>query len=158
MITCLRPVRIAATALPLLLILVFSAVAQATDYTVDTNVDSPIATPGSTACVDAESVPKCSIRAAIDAANSHAGDDRVLIPPDRYDRTNAPDGPNDNSTGDFNVGNNGALTIQGLSGDPKDVIISAAGIDRVLEIDDGGTLTVAGVTLQDGFTGGDGAG
>src|SRR5438105_842828 len=34
---------------------------------------------------------------------------------------------------------------------PKVVIISAAGLDRVLEIARGGSVTLTGVTLQDGF-------
>ena len=50
-------------------------------FTVDSTVDSPLATTGSTSCVDAETAPKCSLRAAIGAADDDAGHvDEIVIP------------------------------------------------------------------------------
>ncbi|MFL5885041.1 MAG: choice-of-anchor Q domain-containing protein [Thermoleophilaceae bacterium] len=152
-----RMLRTSAFAIAFLVVLALCATAQAADntYTVNTTADSPIATPGSTTCADA--LGTCSIRAAIDAANNNSGNDTIVVPAGRYDRTLGDTGE-DNSLGDFNVANNGTLTIQGQTGDPKDVIISADGLDRVIEIDAGGTLTLTGVTIQDGYTGDQGGG
>src|SRR4051812_3272690 len=154
-----RMLRTSAFAIVILVVLALCSVAQAADntYTVDTTDDSPAATPGSTTCADAAD-GKCSLRAAVDAANSNTGNDTIVLPAGRYDRTIAADGTDDNSTGDLNVANNGTLTIQGQTGDPKDVIVSADGLDRVIAVDAGGTLMVNGVTLQDGLTGQDGGG
>ncbi|MGO9558670.1 MAG: choice-of-anchor Q domain-containing protein [Acidimicrobiales bacterium] len=49
-------------------------------FTVDSTLDSPLATTGSTSCVDAETTPKCSLRAAIGAADDDTGHyDEILI-------------------------------------------------------------------------------
>jgi hypothetical protein len=48
---------------------------------VDTTADSPIATAGGTTCADAEPSPKCSLRAAITAADDDSGQvDAVVVP------------------------------------------------------------------------------
>jgi hypothetical protein len=50
-------------------------------FTVDSSVDSPLATADSKACVDSETVAKCSLRAAIGAADNDTGHvDEVVIP------------------------------------------------------------------------------
>lgn len=146
---------IAVAPLALLLTLAFSAVAQASPYQVDTFADSASADSTSSNCVD-QLDGHCSLRAAITAANNNPGADTITLPAGRYDRTIPSNGNNnDNETGDFNVlTSGGPLTIQGATGDAKDVVVSADGLDRVLEIDSGGTVVISGVTLQDGLVDG----
>src|SRR5881227_2423934 len=119
--------RVGAFAAAALLVLwIASAAHAATTFTVNTLQD--------TVGGDCSGGGTCSIRDAINAANADPGDNVIALPTGRIDLSIAPDGTDDNNTGDLNVDNAGALTIQGPTGDPKDSTISANGLDRVLNI------------------------
>jgi CSLREA domain-containing protein len=105
----------------------------------------------------------CSLREAILAANSGGG--AVQIPAGVY-RLSIPRLPrNDNAAGDGTNGNlvvNAAMTVTGAGKDATIIdarpSIEAAGIDRVLSITNLGNLTISGVTITGGLTGGFGQG
>jgi uncharacterized repeat protein (TIGR01451 family) len=129
--------------LALLLALCFSGVAQAaTTYNVNSSADTDTAG-DEAAC--ANGTAGCTLRAAIVDANGDGAESVVNVPADRYDR--------DPLNSDYTVANDGPLTIQGTSGDPKDQIISADGYDRVFNVETDAALTLKNVTVQDGFTG-----
>lgn len=139
--------RTSVLALAIAFVLVLASGAQAATFTVNTTADNaPVAGECSGAAGD------CSIRQAIDAANANPGDDTITIPAGHYVMSIAPTGPDDNASGDFNVANAGALTIQGATGNSADVLIDGAGIDGVLSLDTGANVTVANVTIEDGFS------
>ena len=64
---------------PFALLLVLAPVALATTYTVDDNGDAPDATPGDNTCATAGAT--CTLRAAIEEANAHAGADTITFAP-----------------------------------------------------------------------------
>src|SRR5437763_11438345 len=135
--------KLSASAIVLLALLCFAGAAQAaTTYTVNSNADTDT-TADEAACSGGQA--GCTLRAAIVVANNDDVDSVINVQPDRYDR--------DPSKDQYRVANNGSLTINGTSGDPRDQIISADGIDRVFIEESDANLTLSNVTVQDGFTG-----
>src|SRR5947209_634270 len=92
----------------------------------------------------------CTLRGAIHAANAVSTDDTVTLPTGRYDFGVVGT--------ELEVANQGSLTINGQTGDAKDVIVSAEGLARVMLIDSGANVAINGVTLQDGYADADGGG
>src|SRR3954452_5492739 len=116
--------RLCAPALALLLTLCFSGVAQdAHTYNVNSAADTDSAA-NETACTNATA--DCTLRAAIVVSNSDGDASTINVPANRYDR--------DPSQGEYAIDNDGGLTINGASGDPKDQIISADGNQRVFRV------------------------
>ncbi|HEX5622077.1 MAG TPA: choice-of-anchor D domain-containing protein [Solirubrobacteraceae bacterium] len=124
--------------------LVFAAPARATVIPV-TTFDDPV------------TMGDCSLREAIDAANSDtavdtcplgSGDDVIRLGTGTYVLATGGAGENANLTGDLDaVAGNGALTIEGTGA----TTISAQGLgDRVLDIRSGETVTLRGVTITGG--------
>jgi CSLREA domain-containing protein len=64
-----------------------SSRAAVTTFTVNTTVDSPLATSGGKTCVDAQVPAKCSLRAAVEAANNLAKPVQVTLPSGTYTLT-----------------------------------------------------------------------
>jgi len=130
--------------------------ASAATFTVISSSDAADATPGDGACVSTLLGGACTLRAAVHEANALAGADQVQIA-GGVDPTFsiAPSGANDVTTGDLDVTE--ALTLAGQF-TPRPVI-SAANLDRVLDVTADVAVTVAGVELADGrVTDEDGAG
>jgi CSLREA domain-containing protein len=108
-------------------------------------------------------VADCSLREAILAANS--GGSTVQVPAGVY-RLSIPRLPRgDNAPGDGTNGNlvvNAATTVTGAGQDATIIdarpSIEALGIDRVFSITNVGHLTISGVTITGGITGGFGQG
>ncbi|MFL5885040.1 MAG: choice-of-anchor Q domain-containing protein [Thermoleophilaceae bacterium] len=135
--------KLSASAVALVVMLCLAGAAQAAStYTVNSNADTD-STADEAACTNGQA--GCTLRAAITVANDDDVDSIINVQPDRYDR------PSDNR--EYEIANNGSLTINGTSGDPKDTIISADGFDRVFEVDQNADVTFSNVTIQDGFTG-----
>jgi CSLREA domain-containing protein len=101
---------------------------------------------------------KCSLREAISSANGDAavfpdagecpagaGADTVVLAPGSYDRS-AGGADDNNVAGDLDVV--GTLTIAGAGA--ALTTIDAKGLDRVLDVRSGATLTIQGVTLTGG--------
>lgn len=105
----------------------------------------------------------CSLREAILAANS--GGSTVQIPAGVYRLSIARLPRGDNAPGDGTNGNlvvNAAMTVTGAGQDATIIdarpSIEALGVDRVISITNAGHLTISGVTITGGITGGFGQG
>ncbi len=104
----------------------------------------------------------CSLRAAIQEANSRAGADEILILPGTYPIGLAPINENAANVGDYEILD--AVTIQKAPGYLGDVIVdggnplpgapvNARGLDRLFEIHPGaGDVTFRNLTIQNGFS------
>lgn len=126
-----------------------AAPASAATFVVDSTLDSAVLT----ACTAAPD--DCSLRGAITAANNATSDDIVQVPAGTYVLTGAAsDG--DNLTGDLNlikhIGGYGSLSIQGAGA--TSTIISGSADDRIFKVVGGLTVTISGLTIADGATGG----
>jgi CSLREA domain-containing protein len=116
---------------------------QAGWFVVTTTADAVDATPGDGAC--ATIAGACSLRAAIQEANATAGADGVLVPAATYTLALAGTAEDAAATGDLDVTDD--LTIHG-DGEAA-TIVSAGGIDRVLDVR-AGTLRLEALTIRDG--------
>lgn len=104
-------------------------------FTVNTTVDSPLASSSGTTCVDAETLPNCSLRAAIGAANNLKRPVEIVLGAATYTLT-------DTAGGLLAVTNPGGTEIVGISQ-----------ATTVIATPTGGTLTVLAVRAV-GSTGG----
>src|SRR6187455_78931 len=77
------------------------ASAQADTYTVDSTVDAVDATPGNGTCATAAG--KCTLRAAVQEANAHAGADTITLPAGHYLLSATGAGEDLAATGDLDV-------------------------------------------------------
>src|SRR5438132_609352 len=119
------------------------AVEYVPPFAVNTTVDSVDASPGDGICAD--SLGRCSLRAAIMEANAHAGPDSITLPAGTYLLTIPGVGENAGATGDLNIA--GDLTITG-AGAPS-TIVDGGGLDRVINVKSG-VVTISGVTIRAG--------
>jgi CSLREA domain-containing protein len=144
-----RSTTFAALALALAALLCLAAGAQAaTTYTVNTTNDTHDANPADAICADAAN--QCSLRAAIEQANADGSDSVVSVPPGVYSIC---------TNGELDVVSDGALTVQGTSGNPSDVKVDGCDDYRIFQAQSGAALTLQSLTAQDGYTdSGDGAG
>ena len=122
--------------------------AQAANFTVTTTTDSN----------DGSCTPStCSLRDAVIAANSAAGDDTITVPGGHYLLTIAGSGEDAAATGDLDIVSNGAVTLTGAGA--RSTIIDASGLgDRVFEVLPGATATISGVTVTGGHVADQGGG
>jgi len=126
-----------------------------TTITVNTFEDRADALLGDGICSTANSNQECSLRAAIQEANSMPGHQTIILPAGTY-TLSLRDEPNvrdrNGSTGDLNVSED--LTIQGAGADST--IIDGGGFTGIIETHLS-TLTITGVELRNGraeFVGG----
>ena len=98
----------------------------------------------------------CALREAIIAANAAAGADVILLPAGTYILAIPGTGEGAAATGDLNI--NDDLTINGAGS--STTIIDGGGLDRVFELSDPVpfSVTIQGVTIQNGFAPGSGGG
>jgi CSLREA domain-containing protein len=82
------------------------ATSSSTTFVVTSTVDSPLANPTGTTCVDLESTPACSLRAAVEAANNLDGPVVIDLSSSTYVLTNT-------SLGPLTVENPGGTSIEG---------------------------------------------
>jgi hypothetical protein len=117
-------------------------------FTVDSTVDSPLATADSKACIDSETVAKCSLRAAIVAADNDTGEvDEVVIPSGMHLTL---------SMGSLEIIN--SMVIEGAGAS-----VSGGGTQQVFDQPGDSSaepaVQIRGLTITDGYTDdGDGAG
>jgi CSLREA domain-containing protein len=104
---------------------------------------------------------QCTLREAITAANSDtasgstegecdagSGADTITLPAGTYTLTIAGAGEDSNATGDLDITSD--ITINGAGADST--VISANGLDRVLQVHGGATVELNGVTLSNGIS------
>lgn len=120
--------------------------ANAATFTVNSTADGVDANPGDGAC--ATSAGACSLRAAIQEANSLAGDDTINLPVGTYQLTIAGTGEDAGATGDLDLLSN--ITILGGGASRTGTIIDGGGLDGVLDVRSGASVKISGVKVQNG--------
>lgn len=122
---------------------VIAVPAQALVYTVTKTDDTR----------DGQCNEDCSLREAVDAANSHPGPDVIVLGPGLYRLTRLGADENSNDTGDLDVSSD--LTLLGSGA--KSTVIDGQQADRLFEVLAPNSFDLSGVTLRQGrVTGADG--
>jgi hypothetical protein len=111
-------------------------------FVVNTNADAPDVDPGDGLCAAADGT--CTMRAAVDEANAHPGQDTITIAPG-IDPTLSIGGDLEdaNATGDLDV--HESLVIDGGG-----ATLDGASLDRVIDVH-AGNLIVHDLTITDGY-------
>jgi CSLREA domain-containing protein len=134
------------------------SVKAAATFTVNSTIDSVDASPGDGVCAD--SLNRCTLRAAVMEANALAGADTIIVPAGAYTLTLGTYDDEFNfagaeeGTGDLDI-LNGDLTISGAGS--GSTIIDGNGIDRILDINNYSAfgpavnVTLSGLTLRGGI-------
>lgn len=134
------------SSLTLTLLLAGSSPALAANLNVDSTQDSPDAKPGDGQCLS--KAGGCTLRAAIEEANATTLSDTVNVPPGTYVLTvPSGGGPDFAQTGTLTL--NGEIQI--LGGDAANTIIDGGGKLRVFETENDSTISLMGLTIQNGL-------
>jgi large repetitive protein len=131
--------------------------AWAMTYTVNSTADAVDAAIGNGVCATSAGV--CTLRAAVQEANSTLAADTIQVPAGTYQIGIAPAGDNGDASGDFDVvspltivGADAATTIVDGGQPPGGAPPERRGLDRLLDIHDtAGNVTVSGLTLREGY-------
>jgi len=103
----------------------------------------------------ADGISPGSLRAAVQTANASAGLNTIVLRPDEtYVLDIAGDGEDASATGDLDITDVDGLVIRGNGA----TIEMAGGIDRVLDVQSSGSLTLLDVTISGGSISGGGGG
>lgn len=138
------------TLLGLALALPASPASAAHGFTVNSADDQVDAAHGDGICATGDpDAPECTLRAAIQEANAHAGADTITLPAGEYVRTLLEESPweDASATGDLDI--TSEVTIQGAG--RATTIIDAQRSGRVLHVVSG-SLVLKDVTVTDGYT------
>ncbi len=119
--------------------LIITGAANAATFTVTTGTDS-----NDGACTASQ----CSLRDAIVAADTAGGVSTITVPAGTYKLTIASTGANDPTTGDLDINNSAAVTINGAGS--GSTTIDANNVDRAFAVQNGASLTLSGMTIQNG--------
>lgn len=122
-------------------------------FTVDTTVDSPAASPGGGKCES--KAGGCSLRAAVEEANASTLPSEISIPAGTYALTSKPAGADFAKSGDLFL--RGDLKISGAGRDQT--IVDGGSLDRVFQVGENATVTISDLTIEKGLANGaDGGG
>lgn len=134
-------------------VLLSAHVAFATTYTVDIFTDDNDAFPGDDHCAGGPG--GCSLRAAIEEANAHAGDDTIMLPEGTFVLDNVGGFPEDDAaSGDLDILSNVTIIGAGAS----KTIIDGNATDRVFSTfpADAPVVQISNLTVQNGLVESDG--
>ena len=125
----------------------FSASAEAAQFTVTSVDDTPDASPLGGLCSDVTGA--CTLRAAVQQANSAPDPDTIVLPPGLFDVYLY--GPDEDAalTGDLDITTPVAIVAAGAS-----LTIVRAATDRVFDVRPGGSLDVRALTITGGVLNG----
>lgn len=98
-------------------------------------------------CLPNNSASICTLRAAIQKANSQGGFDTITLPAGTYNLTIPGRDEKNSATGDLNISE--SLTISGEN--QANTIINANNLDRVFHIFGGATVTLRNMTIKGGL-------
>jgi hypothetical protein len=141
--------------LPTVLFMFFSAQQTgAADFSVNSIHDVNDLTPGDGLCVAYVSIlppyvfPFCTLRAAIEEANSLPGTDRIILPTGTFVLTIPGYGEDSGAKGDLDITD--SLIIAGAGKDRT--FLDGGGLDRIFDIVEPDiTVTLSGMTIINGF-------
>ena len=122
------------------------APAAAATFTVNDTTDAVDAAPGDGKCATAGAT--CTLRAAIQEANAHAGADTIMVPAGTYLLTIAGQGEDVAATGDLDITDD--VTITGAGADST--ILDGNGIDRIFDIS-ASLVAISDLTIRNGNPG-----
>ncbi len=122
-----------------------AAPAAADTYTVNSTGDDVDAAPGNGVCATSDGV--CTLRAAVQEANAHAGADAITLPAGLFLLARFGDGEDLGATGDLDVTD--ALELDGAGA--ASTIVDGLKSDRVLH-SVAASLTLRDFTVRHGFT------
>jgi predicted outer membrane repeat protein len=129
-----------------------TAGAASANYTVNDTRDLPQKAGSAGTCVTNEGT--CTLRAAIQAADDTEEGQTITLPAGEYKLTIPSTSSNDPATGDLDVkGGATDITIDGAGS--SDTVINANHIDRAFAVHEGDTLTIDGVTVENGAQNGE---
>ena len=134
----------------LLLAVVTPASAAPLTFTVNSIFDIPDATPGDNVCETALGTHVCTLRAAIQEANAHAGNDTIVLQAGAtYVLTRVGAADDTALNGDLDI--NHSVTITG-SGAASTIIDGNGSVtkERVFQIAAAATVSISGVTIRNG--------
>jgi CSLREA domain-containing protein len=124
------------------------APAVAATFTVDSTADAVDAAPGDGVC--AANGNGCTLRAAVQEANAHAGADTINVPAGTYVLTITGAGEDSAATGDLDLTDD--VTISGAG--TTETIIDGNGMDRVFDIFNSASLVrISALTIRNGNPG-----
>lgn len=138
---------------------VIAGPAAAATFTVDSTVDAVDAALGDGVCATVAN--ECTLRAAIQEANQLGGSHTIVLPAGTYTLDIVGPGEDAAATGDLDV--TADITIEG-AGAVSTIVEAGFGsdageVDRVFDVQAGGSLTIEGVTVRNGeVRGADGGG
>jgi CSLREA domain-containing protein len=130
------------------LLVLTPSMADASTYTVNSNADAVDASPGDGTCATAPG--HCTLRAAIQEANSGAGADEIIIPADAYNLAIAGVDEDAAATGDLDI--LADVTIRGAGRGVT--IVNGASLDRVFDVPSQSTdidVTIQDLTISSGY-------
>jgi CSLREA domain-containing protein len=135
-----------------LLCLGLAAPVLANDYSVDSTADAADPNPGDGVCDDGAG--NCTLRAAIQSANAHGGDDNVIVPAGVYELTLKRVAGDDEATGDLDVSGDTTVTGAGnatpCAGAGCTHIDGKGGKDRIFDVAPGGALQLENLSMSNG--------
>lgn len=126
-----------------------AAHALAANLNVDSTQDSPDAKPGDGQCVS--KAGGCTLRAAIEEANATTLSDTINVPPGTY-KLSVPSGGGPDFAQSGGLFLNGEVQI--LGGAAASTIIDGGGKVRVFETENDSTISLLGLTIQNGLADG----
>ena len=132
---------LAALAVLLLALFLGWGSAQATLFHVTNIADVADVNPGNNVCETAPGNGICTLRAAIQEANAHAGDDGIDIDAQTYTLGGT----------EIAITGAGGLTITGTAG-AASTIVDGNLLSRVFSVSSTGAVTISGVTIRNGNT------
>jgi predicted outer membrane repeat protein len=138
----------------LFVVVPLAAPLYAATFTVDTTQDSIDAMPGDGLCAD--SLDRCSLRAAVQESNAFAGDDAIALGSGDFLLTVSGAQENAAASGDLDV--TATLTLEGAG--TSATFIDANALDRVFDVASGAVLRLRRLHVGGGFqaqVGGSGA-
>ncbi len=129
-------------------ILAFSPPSSAsTSFTVNDITDAALSNPIGTSC-SSTNAGSCTLRAAIQAADNSGGSSTITLPTGLFKLTIPSTGTDDPSTGDLDVKAGISVTISGQGAGAT--VIDANHIDRAFAVQAGASLSISGVTIENG--------
>lgn len=121
--------------------------ASAASFSVTDSTDAALSNPAGTTCVSTDS-GKCTLRAAVQAADNLGGSSTISVAAGTYTLTIASTGADDSSTGDLDINANVSLTVTGAGA--ASTVINANHLDRAFAVQEHASLAISGVTVEHG--------
>jgi len=118
-------------------------------FNVNITTDSLDISPGDGFCIDA--LGKCSLRAAVQESNALVGADNIVLKKAVYQLSIKPPPyalVDSDETGDLDI--TGELSLQGAGSNES--IIDGGKVDRILQLAEGSSLLLDGITIRNGST------